>query len=484
MPQSQSPSDIRLGIARGISYGMFGPPEPILAPIRELGAGLVRAYVYWSQVEPRPGRYDWGVVDALLAQLSGEEEVWVTVCSSSPWGTRTATDFLPPSPALDAGAYRRFVSALVARCRGQVRYWQCDNEPSNVGLLWAGTAGEYAAQLAVFHDAVRESDPTAAVVLGGYGYDGLSSPPEGAARAFFDEALSVAGASFDLFDVHLYDDPTRIPAHIATVRGMMRRHGFERPVVVGEYNGPTLFQLPALDGVLQETMAAAFAGGDDVGLSTGELAASAAVETPERRALKMLYAAIETLPPALQMFMDGCPPELDALRDRINCREIVSRNLFALSEGVRRTVCWQLAPEVGNYEDPFTMMELMHGKLPLIAYEDGRLARRRPAADSFRRLAAHLRGAASVTRIEPDGRPEVRAFVVDRPERGALTVVWKDGDLVSGEREAPVELEWTWPGDTVGASDAFGARVAVSLERRRVRLGVSVTPTFLEPAWS
>jgi hypothetical protein len=78
----------------------------------------------------------------------------------------------------------------------------------------------------------------------------------------------------------------------------------------------------------------------------------------------------------------------------------------------------------------------------------------------------------------------VRAFVVDRPERGALTVVWKDGDLVSGEREAPVELEWTWPGDTVGASDAFGARVAVSLERGRAQLGVSVTPTFLEPVWS
>ena len=483
MTQSQPPSDIRLGIARGISYGMFGPTEQILAPMRELGAGLARVYVYWSQVEPRPGRYDWTVVDALLTQLSREEELWLTVCSSSPWGTRTPTDFLPPSPALDAHAYRRFVSALVARCRGRVRYWQCDNEPSNVGLLWAGTAGEYAAQLAVFHDAVKESDPSAAVVLGGCGYDALSSLPDGAARGFFDEVLAVAGPSFDLFDVHLYDHPALIPAHIATVRDMMRRHGCERPVVVGEYNGPTLFELPELDGVLQETMATAFAGGDDLALSTGELAASAAVETPERRALKMLYAAMDTLPPALQMFMTGCPPELDALRDRINCREIVSRNLFALSEGVRRTVCWQLAPEVGNYEDPFTMMELMHGKLPLLAYEDGRLARRRLAADSFRRLVAHLTGADSVTRIGHDGPPEVCAFVINRPERGPLTVVWKDGDLVSGEREAPVSLEWPWPGDTAVANDALGQRAPVSLEGGRVRLDVSVTPTFLEPAW-
>jgi hypothetical protein len=151
---------------------------------------------------------------------------------------------------------------------------------------------------------------------------------------------------------------------------------------------------------------------------------------------------------------------------------------------VRRTVCWHLAPEVGNYEDPFTMMELMHSKLPLLAYEDGRLARQRPAADSFRRLVAHLAGADSVTRIGHDGPPEVCAFVINRPERGALTVVWTDGDLVSGEREAPVKLEWPWSGDTVVASDALGERAPVSLEGGRVRLDVSVTPTFLEPARS
>ena len=174
----REPSDIRLGIARGISYGMFGPPEPIVAPMRELGARLARVYVYWSQVEPRPGHYEWSVVDSLLAQLSGDEEVWVTVCASSPWGTRTATDFLPPSPATDVDAYHRFVRALVARVVPACDYWQCDNEPSNVGLLWAGSAAEYAGQLGVFQRAVKEADPSAAVVLGGCGYDALSSPAD------------------------------------------------------------------------------------------------------------------------------------------------------------------------------------------------------------------------------------------------------------------------------------------------------------------
>lgn len=475
----EEPSDIRLGIARGISYGMFGPPESIIGPMRDLGARLVRVYVYWSQVEPSPGRYDWSVVDALLAQLSGDEEVWVTVCASSQWGTRIATDFLPPSPAADADAYHRFVRELVARCRSRVQYWQCDNEPSNVGLLWAGSAAEYAGQLGVFHRAVKEADPRAAVVLGGCGYDVLSSPADGAPRAFFDEVLSAAGGCFDLFDVHLYDSPALIGAHIATVRAMMRAHGCERPVVVGEYNGPTLFELPELDAVLQETMAAAFAAGE-AGLSTLELAAAAATETPERRAMKLLYERMDTLPASLQMFMTGCAPELDALRDRINCRQIISRNLCALAHGVRRTVCWHLAPEVGDYEDPFTMMELMHGKLPLLAYEDGRLGRRRPAAESFRRLAAELQGARSVTAVDDAaGHLGVRAFEVDRPGRGPLAVLWCDGDVVDGEGDEPVRLEWPWPHDTVVARDGLGACAPVSLEHGRLRMALSVTPVLL-----
>lgn len=378
-------------------------------------------------------------------------------------------------PAVLTGDRQRCVlplraRALVSRCAGRVSYWQCNNEPSNVGLLWAGSADDYIAQLKTFDRAVRDADREAAVVLGGCGYDALSSPADGPARRFFERVLAASGEYFDLFDIHLYDDPTLICGHIAAVRGMMRAHGYERPVVVGEYNGPTLFQLPELDGVLQQTMAAALSGDGGGGFSTGELAAGTTLDTPERRAVRALYAAMPTLPAALQMFMVGCPPELDELRDRINCREIVSRNLFALADGVRRTVCWQLAPEVGNYEDPFTMMELMHGKLPLLAYEDGKLARRRPAADTFALLAGLLDGAESVIRTDRADDPDVFAFVVERADYGAALVVWKDGNMTYGEQEAPTVLECDWPHDTLVATDAFGAAKTVEVDSGRARL--------------
>ena len=94
-------------MVRGISYGLFGPPGEFGPQARALGAGLVRAYLYWSQVEPEPGQYRWDTVDALLGQLDDDTELWVTLCSSSRWGTRQPTDFLPPSPALDQRRVRR-----------------------------------------------------------------------------------------------------------------------------------------------------------------------------------------------------------------------------------------------------------------------------------------------------------------------------------------------------------------------------------------
>ena len=228
------PSGVRLGIVRSISYGLFGKPDRFVPQLRELGATLVRVYVYWSQVEPEPGRYTFDAVDAFLDQLDGSEEVWVTVCSSSQWATRQATDFLPPSPAKDPDAYRRFVDRLVRHCAGRVHYWQCDNEPCNVGLTWAGTAAEYVAQLQVMHRAVKDGDPDAAVVLGGAPYAlpaAASNTPE---RQFFDTLLRDGRDFFDLFDLHLYADASRILADIETARGMMRAFGYEKPLVVGE----------------------------------------------------------------------------------------------------------------------------------------------------------------------------------------------------------------------------------------------------------
>jgi hypothetical protein len=345
-------ADFRLGIVRGISYGLFGKPDPFIPQARALGARIVRAYFFWGQIEPSPGDHSWATVDALLAQLDGDEEMWITLCSSSAWATRVATDFLPPSPAHQLAAYAEFVRQTVAHCGGRVRYWQCDNEPSNTELLWAGTADEYGRQLDAFSTAVKSADPTALVVLGGCGYDVLSSPAHSPQRQFFDAIVSSGRDAFDIFDVHLYGDPYRIPEYVATARQFMAAHGYQKPVVAGEYGGPSLFEFPEVETALQTALAEAFASAP-AAQSTESLAAQASQNTPERLAMQALYARMATLPPRLQMCMHECPPELEAKRHRIACRQLVMRNLFALESGIQRTLYWNLAPEVPGAIDPY-----------------------------------------------------------------------------------------------------------------------------------
>jgi hypothetical protein len=463
---------MQLGIVRGISYGLFGEPDEFVPQARALGAGLVRAYLYWGQVEPRPGEYDHRVIDALLAQLDDDVEVWLTVCSSSPWATRQASDFLPPSPAKDIDRYREFIRHLVAHCAGRITYWQCDNEPSNTGLLWAGTADEYVAQLTAFHAAVKEADPAATVVLGGCGYDVLSSPAGSQARQFFAHLVEAGRDAFDVFDVHLYGDPANIPAHVADARTMMRAHGYQKPVVAGESAGPVLFEFPEVEPILQQTMMRAFA--EPAGQSVAELTRGAGQDTPERRAMIALYDRAAELPDRLRMFLEGCPAQLAARRDRINSRQLVTRTLLALSTGIRLVSYWNLAPEVPAELEPYQMMHLLFGKLVLLGYDGTALTRRNPAADTFARLADQLTGATSVTRLD-DGY----VCTVERDGRPPLLVAWDHRDPFDGEDQppVPVSLPWTAPGAT--AVDAFGTPHHVEVHGGRLHTMLTDTPVFI-----
>jgi hypothetical protein len=464
---------------------LFGAPDAFAAAARDLGAGLVRLYLYWSQVQPTPDAYRWDTVDAILGQVDDDTELWLTVCSSSTWATRQPTDFLPPSPAHDLGAYGAFVEALVEHCRGRVRFWQCDNEPSNTGLLWDGTAEEYVAQLSTMYGSVKRADPGALVVLGGCGYDALTSEADEAPRRFFDHVLDAGRDAFDLFSVNLYGDPGRVPEFVATARAMMRAHGYERPIVAGEHGGPVPFEFPEAEAAMGAVMAEAFAQGSPetqgppANQSTESLKEQQGQLSPELTAMTALYDRAGELPARLAMFLEGCPPELEARRHRINCRQLVMRTLLALSEGVARTAYWDLAAEVPATVDPRQMMHLMFGKLTLLEYRDGVLAARRPAADTFALLAERLDGVRAVTRHRVDERPSLYAVDVDRGGRGSLLVLWERRDAFDGEAEPPDPVAWPWPDSAVTAVDAFGVPVPVEVHNGEVKLSISDTPVFL-----
>lgn len=238
------------------SFRINSPSMAIRIFPRSYRPATVRIFLLWSQIEPEPGRFSWGAVDAFLDQLEADDEAWITVCASSTWATRKAVPMLPPSPAKDLAQYRRFVGELVRHCRGRIRYWQCDNEPC-IPLLWAGTASEYLDHLAAFREAVKEADPEALVVLGGAPPNAVAvhSPPHFQwAVEFFDQLLEEGAEHFDILDIHLYGDPYAIPTVIEDWRQRMGRLGYQKPIVAGEYNGPYLGQFPQFMARLGEVM--------------------------------------------------------------------------------------------------------------------------------------------------------------------------------------------------------------------------------------
>jgi hypothetical protein len=256
-----------------------------------------------------------------------------------------------------------------------------------------------------------------------------------APRLFFDHLADAGREVFDLFSVHLYGDVASVPGYLDQAREMMRSHGYLKPVVAGEHGGPQPFEFGEAMAVMQQVFAAAFSQPPPA-QSTAELAAQAGQDTPERRAMAALYDQMADLPPTLQMFMAGCPADLEARRDRINCRQVVMRTLLALAGGVRRTAYWNLAPEYPGPADDRQMMHLLIGKLPLLGYGDGALRDRHPAADTFALLAAQLAGTRSVTRVETASRPSLYAFEVDRDGRGPLLALWDQRDAFGGEDDA------------------------------------------------
>lgn len=467
-------NDARFGVAWGFLYG-YGEakPETFVPELRSLGAGWSKVYLFWNQLEPEKGRYDWTALDAYVAQLKSPDEGLVSLFSASQWATRTAVPMLPPSPAKSLDDYYRFVHDAVSRVKGRVRYWQNDSEPNNP-VFWAGTADEFVAQLEVFARAVRDADPDAVVVCGGY--DGVFNVPgqppiPGQERglAFFDTVLRKGAKSFDVFDMRLYVSPYAIPTNVAFMRKKMNDLGYDRPIVCTEYNGPGFYGFAENRKYfsLVANWAAAVA-------STTSGAPARSAES--QNGVAALYANPEALAPQTRMFMRDAPPELAAKFQRLQSRDLVMRNVLALSAGVRRTLFWDLAHDTSDRD---SVMTLMYGNLKIEDFANGVASKRYPTADAFRRMAAELDGAETVRRVEVPERPSVFLFEVTRRGRAPLHVVWERRDAFSGEDAPPVAVSWAWTGESPSAVDALGASVAATVADGKVSLPVGATPVYV-----
>lgn len=485
-PPKQTPgADLRitmpgspLGIAWAFLYGYQGMPAGKYKPVlHELGAGLTKVYLIWNQIEPEKGRYDWSASDAFVNQLDSPDSGLISIFSSSTWGSKLGAPILPPSPAKNLDDYYEFIHQMVSRYKGRVRYWQNDSEPNNP-VYWSGTKEEFVAQLKVFYKAVKDADPSAIVVVGGY--DGLFNPPpmpaipyQQAGLSFFEYVLKEGHEAFDVFDLRLYGDPYTIQARVEYIRQKMLGFGYDKPIICTEYGGPNLMEFPVNRRYVSLIMSWSQS------LTKPGQAPQSAGNSVKTQIADM-YKNMATLPPQTQMFMQGCSPELQARYDRIQSRGLVMRNIFALSAGVQKTLYWQLLQGVGDRDD---LMTLMYGKIGMAAFDDpnkGTVKKLYPVADAFKLMASFLNGVEQVKQIQIPDKTAVFFFEVDRGKRGPLYVVWERRDAFSGEDTPATSVELPWNTTRAAAEDALGQTLPVEITGGRLKLSISLTPIYIE----
>lgn len=200
--------------------------------LREAGIEWVRMDFLWSDLEPRPGQFDFtrydAIVDAVIA--SGRKILGVLHYNPS-W--REGPFNQPPITA-DFGAYAK---AVVARYKDRIGFWEVWNEPDHPNY-WTpqDELTAYSLLLREAYAIIKRTDATARVLLGG-----IAMEPEKKLAWVYAKA---GRDSFDIANIH----PFRLPSDIAgvkasceAVRKQMRLAGDgDKPLWVTEIGCPGL----------------------------------------------------------------------------------------------------------------------------------------------------------------------------------------------------------------------------------------------------
>ena len=430
----------------GVSFGSVYRGESFMNFIAELGINSTKLYIYWRQIEPQKGKYDWEILERFLGQLPANSGSLIAVWSSSSWGTKSRQRIRGGAPPRDLEAYHDFVFKLVRHCKGKIKYWQNDCEP-NSPVFWEGTKEEFVSTLEVFHKAVKGADPTASVVVGGHsGFFTDRGTPDN--QSFFDYVFREGKDFFDLFDIRLYGDPYTIPYRMEWFQKRMAEFDCHKPIVSTEYGGPLPTQFPEGQEIRRKYFQSR--------------SRKEQIETFN----KMLEKR-HLLPPQMRMFLEDCESDLEEKRHRIHSRDIVIRTLLALSAGVEKLWYWNL---VNEPHPLFGKFRLMNTDLTV----------KYPAFYVYQRMMATMKDAASIRQRVIQSRPDIYLFEIVRKHRDPVYVIWEKRDLFSGEDQTPTHFELTFEFEHAKISDIFGVEKRDATKGGMLPLNVTETPLFIE----
>jgi len=236
--------------------------ERMLDLIAAAGFTYIRQPFFWYEIEPEPGVFwdaKWGVstwekYDRIVQLAHARGLEIIARLDKPPRWAREGQPYLdecPDGPPTRYEDYARFVAAVVARYRGQIKYIQIWNEP-NLRNEWGCQPIDPAAftrLLALAYRAAKEADPDVLVLMPGLAPTDQTGP-ENLSDLLFLEGMYRAGAApyFDIASAMVYGygyppGDRRIEfarnnfSRVVQTREIMVRYGdAHKPLWVSEYN--------------------------------------------------------------------------------------------------------------------------------------------------------------------------------------------------------------------------------------------------------
>jgi hypothetical protein len=197
-----------------------------------MGAAWTRGGVGWGELEPRPGQFDMGALDAYAATATTLRNSGVRSIvrfGQFPGWVSAYRDFVPPARR---PAFRRYVHAVVERLAGIVDHWEVVNEPQRADG-YHGNPEDIVAMHRIVFEEVHRLDPGGLVL-------GPTMNPRrpriyGEMRALFDRGLADV---IDGVSIHTYGklETAGFVDDLARLRALLAKYGAGRkPVFITEH---------------------------------------------------------------------------------------------------------------------------------------------------------------------------------------------------------------------------------------------------------
>ncbi len=169
--------------------------------IKELGVGMVRLDIVWSDIHRGFRQYDFSGYDALIDQLTGQGLTLLVLLHYNKERLDASGKEVWSDPPESLEEFADYVGATVSRYKNKVKHWEIWNEP-NHPVYWSKSKDDmktYVQLLKLAYSAAKKADPDSFVINGG-----ITEPVIEDVRNFY----KAGGKNFtDAITIHTFLDP-------------------------------------------------------------------------------------------------------------------------------------------------------------------------------------------------------------------------------------------------------------------------------------